>query len=127
MNAQATPPRSGSERAAEAPAFLSPTDIYETKEAIVMFLDMPGADPDSLDVTVERHDLSISAQVTPTAPEGYAPVYAEYRDGSYERAFTLSDQVDSEHIEAVLKDGVLQLKLPKITVSPAKKIAVKSA
>jgi HSP20 family protein len=127
MNAQATPPRSAPERAAEAPTFLPPTDIYETKDAIVMFLDMPGADPDSLDVTVERHDLSISAQTTPAMPEGYAPVYAEYRDGNYERAFTLSDQVDNEHIEAVFKDGVLQLKLPKITVSPAKKIAVKSA
>jgi HSP20 family molecular chaperone IbpA len=40
-------------------------------------------------------------------------VHAEYRDGNYERAFTLSDQVDDEHIEAVLKDGVLRLKLPK--------------
>jgi HSP20 family protein len=127
MNAQAIPPRAESERAAEAPTFLPQTDIYETKDAIVMFLDMPGADPDSLDVTVERHDLSIAAQVTPALPEGYAPVYAEYRDGNYERAFTLSDQVDSEHIEAVFKDGVLQLKLPKITESPAKKIAVKSA
>jgi HSP20 family protein len=126
MTTQATPSRSAPERAAGGPAFLPPTDIYETKDAIVMFLDMPGADPDSLDVTVERHDLSISAQVTPTMQDGYAPVYAEYRDGSYERAFTLSDQVDSERIEAVFTDGVLQLKLPKIGPSPAKKIAVKS-
>ena len=127
MNAQATPARSASEYGTDAPTFLPPTDIYETKDAVVMFLDMPGADPDSLDVTVERHDLSISAQVTPTLPEGYAPVYAEYSEGNYERAFTLSDQVDSEHIEAIFKDGVLELRLPKITESPAKKIAVKSA
>jgi HSP20 family molecular chaperone IbpA len=128
MNAHATPAGSASEYGIDAPTFLSPTDIYETKDAVVMFLDMPGADPDSLDVTVERHDLSISAQVTPTLPEGYVPVHAEYREGNYERAFALSDQVDREHIEAIFKDGVLQLRLPKITESsPAKKIAVKSA
>ena len=61
--------------------------------------------------------LSISAQVTPMLPEGYAPVYAEYREGNYERAFTLSDQVDSEHIEAIFKDGVLRLTFPKARVS----------
>jgi len=127
MNAQATPTRSASERPADGPTFLPPTDIYETKGAVVMYLDVPGADPDSLDVTVDRHDLSISAQMTPAGSDGYAPVYAEFRDGSYERAFTLSDEVDSEHIEAVFKDGVLKLKLPKINQPQAKKIAVKSA
>ena len=54
-------------------------------------------------------------------------MHAEYRDGSYERVFTLSDQVDGDRIDAVFKDGVLRLTLPKATPSPAKKIAVKAA
>jgi HSP20 family molecular chaperone IbpA len=127
MNGQSTPSHGATKPAAEAVTFLPPTDIYETKDGILMFLDMPGADPSSLDVTVEGHDLSISAQVTPSSADGYTPVYAEYQEGNFERAFTLSDQVDGERIEAVFKDGVLQLKLPKVAQSPAKKITVRSA
>lgn len=111
----------------EGPTFVPPTDIFETKDAIIMHLDVPGADPESLDVTLEKRDLSISARSTGSAPEGYAAIHAEFRDGNYERAFTLSDQIDSERIDAVFKDGVLRLTLPKITPSPAKKITVKSA
>ena len=50
-------------------------------------------------------------------------MHAEYREGNYERVFTLSDQVDGDRIDAVFKDGVLRLTLPKATPSPAKKIA----
>jgi len=104
-----------------------PTDIYETKDAVVMLLDMPGADPDSLDVTLEKRELTISVRSMISAPEGYTPVYVEYREGNYERAFTLSDQVDSARIDAMLKDGVLRLNLPKAASAQAKKIEVKSA
>jgi HSP20 family molecular chaperone IbpA len=104
-----------------------PTDIYETKDGVVMLLDMPGADPESLDVTLEKRELTISARSMISAPQGYTPVYLEYREGNYERAFTLSDQVDSERIDAMLKDGVLRLNLPKAPAAQARKIEVKSA
>jgi HSP20 family protein len=104
-----------------------PTDIYETKDGVVMLLDMPGADPESLDVTLEKRELTISARSMISAPQGYTPVYVEYREGNYERAFTLSDQVDSERIDAMLKDGVLRLNLPKAPAAQARKIEVKSA
>jgi HSP20 family protein len=113
--------------ASPAPTYLPPADIYETKDAIVMLLDMPGAAPDSLNVSLDRHELTIEARTTPTAPQGYALVHAEYQQGSYERAFTLSDQIDGDRIDAMLKDGVLRLTLPKAPEAAAKKIAVKSA
>jgi HSP20 family molecular chaperone IbpA len=69
----------------------------------------------------------VAARSKPFMPEGYALLYAEYRDGNYERAFTLSEEIDRERIEATVKDGVLRLNLPKTTPSPAKKIAVKPA
>jgi HSP20 family molecular chaperone IbpA len=110
----------------EAPTFVPPADIFETKDALVMLLDMPGADPDSLNVTLDNRVLSVSARSTVSVPEGYTLVHAEFQPGNYERAFTLSEQVDGDRIEAVFKDGVLRLTLPKAT-SPAKKIAVKAA
>ena len=53
------------------------------------------------------------------------PLYTEYRAGSYERTFVISDQIDGDGIEAVLKNGVLRLTLPKTTQSPSRKIPVK--
>lgn len=110
-----------------APSLVPPTDIYETKDALIMLLDMPGASPDSLNVTLDNRVLTVAARSTPSAPQGYTLVHSEHQDGNYERAFTLADQFDSERIDAVFKDGVPRLTLPKATPSPAKKIAVKSA
>jgi HSP20 family protein len=115
------------ETVSELPTFVPPTDIFESKDAVIMLLEMPGADPATLNVTLDKRTLTVSARSKPSAPQGYTLVHAEYRDGNYERVFTLSDQVDDEHIEAVLKDGVLRLKLPKAAPSPAKKIEVRSA
>lgn len=115
------------ERVSEAPSLAPPTDIYETKDAVIMLLDMPGADPETLNVTLEQRVLAVSARSISTTPQGYTPVLVEYEDGNYERSFTLSDLVDEDHIDAVLKDGVLRLTLPKVTPGPPKKITVKSA
>lgn len=118
---------SAAEFVSEAPIFAPPTDIFETKDAVVILLDMPGADPESLNVTLEKRALTVSARSTPETPQGYTRVVAEYEDGNYERSFTLSERVDEERVEAAFKDGVLRLTLPKSNPAPAKKIAVKSA
>ena len=115
----------GPEATRTGPIFVPPADIIETDDALIMLLDMPGANPDTLDVTLDQRVLSISAQSVSTQPEGYAPIYTEYRDGAYERKFMVSDQVDRERIDAVLKDGVLRITMPKAAPSPAKKISVK--
>lgn len=109
------------------PVFIPPTDIIETKDGVLMLMDMPGADPDSLDVTLDKRVLRISARSQSTVPEGYTLLHAEYRDGSYERSFTVSEPIDTTKIEATFKDGVLRLNLPKAAPSPAAKITVKSA
>jgi HSP20 family molecular chaperone IbpA len=111
----------------DAPTFVPPADIIETKDAIIMLLEMAGADPGSLSVTVEKNVLTVSARSTPFSPQGYTLAYAEYRDGNYERAFSLPQAVDIDRAEATFKDGVLRLMLPKVSPSPAKKITVKSA
>jgi HSP20 family molecular chaperone IbpA len=125
QQAAAAPARA--ERAGgELPTFVPPTDIYEAKDSVTMLLDMPGADPNSLDVTLDKRVLTVSARSTPTIPQGYALVHAEYRDGNYERAFTLSDQIDADQAQAAFRDGVLRLTLPKTSPAPAKKIPVRA-
>jgi HSP20 family protein len=59
-------------------------------------------------------------------PEGYELEVAEYRVGDYVRSFTLSNQIDRDAIEATVRDGVLRLRLPKVTEAQTRTIAVKA-
>ena len=114
----------GAERTRDRLAFVPRADIYETDDEIVVVADMPGVDENTIDITLENRVLTINGYVEPTQPEGYSLAHAEYRVGDYERAFTLSDQIDREGITATVKDGVLRLYLPKITEARVKKIAI---
>jgi HSP20 family molecular chaperone IbpA len=117
---------SGVERTRAQRAFVPRVDIYETEDAIAVMADMPGVDAESLDISLEQSVLTINGLVDPTAPEGYALAYAEYRTGDYVRSFTLSNQIDQSAIEASIKDGVLRLHLPKVRPT-TKKITVSAA
>ncbi len=114
------------ERTRPRRVFVPRVDIYEANDAIVILADMPGVKPESVDITLERDVLSINGYVEPNYPEGYSLAWAEYRIGDYQRSFTLSQEIDQEHIEATVKDGVLRLHLPKATPT-TRKIAIKGA
>lgn len=107
-----------------APVFAPATDIYETKDGLVLSVEIPGADPQSVEATIENRVLTIRARTRPAAPESLAPVRLEYREGDYERAFTLSETLDAERIQASLKDGVLRLLLPREAPHQARRIKV---
>jgi HSP20 family protein len=116
----------GAERTRDRLAFVPRADVYETDEAITVLADMPGVDESSVDITLENNVLTINGYVEPVQPEGYRLAYAEYEVGDYQRAFTLSDQINREGIEAVVKDGVLRLYLPKVLEAQKRKIAIKA-
>jgi len=113
------------ERTRSGLAFVPRADIYETNEGVFVVCDMPGVDENSVDITLEKGILSINSYVTADQPKGHSLAYTEYQVGDYYRRFSVSNEIDQEHIEATVKDGVLRLKLPK--VGPiTKKIAVKA-
>ncbi len=118
---------SGAERTRDALAFVPRADIYETDEAIVVVADLPGVDADSIDITLEENVLTINGYVEPMQPEGYTLAFAEYEVGDFVRAFTVSNQIDRDGIEATVKDGVLELYLPKFTEAQKRKIAIQAA
>ncbi|GLI95960.1 MULTISPECIES: Hsp20/alpha crystallin family protein [Hyphomicrobiales] len=127
MAAQDTSVGEAAESTRDAPVFVPPADIIEDQSSLLMVLDLPGADPESLDVTLDKRLLRIAARSVPSRPEGYTLQHAEYWDGNYERSFVISEPVDVAKIEAIFKDGVLRLTLPKATPAPAAKISVKAA
>ena len=103
------------------------TDIYEDSEHVVLTIDMPGVAPNDVDVTLERRVLTIRGRVHTERPSRYRPIRLEYGEGDFERSFTISDDIARDQIEAVHKNGVLTLKLPKAESAKAKRITVKGA
>ena len=114
------------ERLSEKKVFMPRTDIFETAEGLVVLADMPGVDEKSVDITLENDELTIRGKVEPTDFGKRTLAYAEYEIGDYERAFTLSQEIDREHIEASVRNGVLRLLLPKAAAAKTRKIAVKA-
>jgi HSP20 family protein len=116
---------SGQRAGGPRPVFVPPADIYETGDNIVVLAEMPGVAPDGVDITLERRVLTIRGRSAVNDYAGYQRVYNEYADGDYERVFTLSENIDRDRIEATLKDGVLNLVLPKADTAKARKIELK--
>jgi HSP20 family protein len=119
--------RETGQRMPTRPVFMPPADIYETKDSIVVLAEMPGVSPDGVDISLERRVLTIRGRSAANEHAGYQRVYSEYADGDYERVFTLSENIDRDRIAATLKDGILQLVLPKAEAAKARKIELKSA
>jgi HSP20 family molecular chaperone IbpA len=102
-------------------------DLYEAGETIMLLADMPGVIEDDVEITLEKDRLTIRGSVEDRVPEGYRAVYSEHCLANYERSFVLSNEIDSENIEASFKNGVLRLSLPKAEAAKARKIAVTRA
>ena len=114
------------ERTRSRRSFVPRADIYETDKEIIVLADVPGANEKTVDVTLEKNVLSITAYVEPAIPSGFDVAYAEYEEGDYQRSFRLSDEIDRDKIEATVSDGVLRLRLPKLQEARTKKIAIKA-
>ena len=114
------------ERTRDRRCYVPKTDIYETKDEIVLIADVPGVSEDSLDITLEKNILTIKAYVDEMAPDGFKRIYSEYETGDYQRSFRLSDEIDQGKIKAVVSNGELRLQLPKAEPAKAKKIQVKA-
>jgi len=112
------------ENAREKEVFSPRADIFETGDGFVVVADMPGVAEDSVEITLEKNVLTFKGQIEAPEREGFELAYGEYREGDYERSFTLSEGIDREGIEATVKDGVLRLSLPKSEEAAARKIPV---
>jgi HSP20 family molecular chaperone IbpA len=111
------------ERYAPAHTLAPLVDVYETDDMYVLLADMPGVQPDGLDVIAERDSLTIRGRVERPASE---PDYREFELADYYRAFTLSEDLESDKVSAILRDGVLRVEIPKSPQVKPKKIQVRT-
>lgn len=88
-------------------------DIYENGNAIHLVANLPGVGDEGLAVEIDGKTLTISGDIQIDMPAEMHSLHADVRATRYQRAFTLSDELDSQNIQASLADGVLRLEIPK--------------
>jgi HSP20 family protein len=103
-----------------------PVDIFEDPNAITVLADMPGVKPGHLKIDLHEGVLTITGHAD--APDGSneVAVLEEYRAGTYQRSFTLSEAIDQAQIQATLKHGVLHLRLPKAEQAKPRQIKIRT-
>lgn len=97
----------------------SPTcDVTEDERSITVHAELPGVAAGDMDVTVSQGMLTIRGEKR-IEKEGNGNGYSERFFGSFERSLAIPANVDEANIKATLKDGVLEVLLPKSEPSPA--------
>lgn len=109
---------------AEQRALVPRVDVLEDEQGITLLADLPGVPRDQLEIKVDGETLSIEGVVAAATPPNLQPAYVELRVPRYRRSFTLSRELDPSRIEANLKDGVLNLRIPKQAHAQPRRIAV---
>ena len=107
--------------------FRPDVDILERAADFLVTADLPGVNSQHVDVRLEEGVLSIDATPATEPDPAWAPVYAEYRVGGYHRKFVLPDRIDGDRICAEMKDGVLQVVLPKLEQHRPRRVEVRAS
>jgi HSP20 family protein len=106
-----------------------PMDVWREGQTYHVELDLPGVDPDSIDLQVERNTITVTAQREATfggdeAATDRQVVVAERPQGSFSRQLVLGEGLDSEGAQAEYTNGVLHLTIPLAQASQPRKINV---
>jgi HSP20 family molecular chaperone IbpA len=114
------------ERTRPGPIFRPDVDIVELPDAFVVTADLPGVDESHVAVRLEEGVLHIEGALSVEPDPSWRPVHVEYQLGGYQRQFALSDAVDADGIRASMRDGVLELRLPKTERHRPRQITVQA-
>ena len=105
-----------------------PTTMKETDEAFTFQAEVPGFKANEIKISAEPRQLMIEGDSEQTTEEkSEKVVFSERRTNRFCRSFTLSAEIDPSKVNANLKDGVLEIILPKVPVRPAVGVEIKTA
>lgn len=104
--------------------YYMPADAYRMGDRFYIHVDLPGVDPDSIDVEVEKSSLTISAERLWDRDEEIQVLLNERVSGSFSRQFFLGEGLDTENIEAGYDHGVLTVSIPVAEAAKTRKIEV---
>lgn len=100
------------------------TNMYDLGDSLQLIAELPGVAKEDLNIRIQGNYLELGGSRKADAPEGYRAHRVERGTTTFTRSFTLPADVDAERVEAVLRDGILTMRLPKIEAAKPKQIAV---
>ena len=106
--------------------FLPAADIRETTEALTLHVELPGLTKDDVQITLENNILTLSGErklEKDVKEESYHRMERSY--GTFIRTFALPNNLQTEKVEAIFKDGVLNISLPKAEETKPRKIEIR--
>src|SRR5215207_6185678 len=101
-----------------------PMDAYRSGDDFVVHFDLPGVDPESIDLDVERNVLNVKAERKPPFRDESDVVAAERPVGTFSRQLFLGDGLDLDRIDAGYQAGVLTLRIPVAAAAKPRKIQI---
>ncbi len=101
-----------------------PMDAYRQGDTFIAHFDLPGVDPDSIELTVEKNVLTVAAERHWSRTEGDDVVVSERVHGTFRRQLFLGESLDTDHIDASYDNGVLTLRVPIAEKAKARKVSV---
>jgi HSP20 family protein len=114
----------GTEKTRPGRYFLPDVDIYERDDGLRLWADMPGVSEKDVEVMLKDGVLTITGMVSTALYAKLSPVYSEYNVGNYYRQFALNEEIDGSRIKARMRNGVLEVELPKRERAKPRKIEV---
>ena len=103
-----------------------PMDAYRDGSTFVVHFDLPGVDPASIDLTVEKNVLTVQTERAWQPGEGQQVLASERPQGKFRRQLFLGENLDTESIDAHYEHGVLTLRIPVAEQAKARKIEINS-
>lgn len=114
--------------AGQARTVLRPSvDIFENGSSLTLLANLPGVTEKNLSLEVDGKTLIIEGEIDIDMPSEMESLHAEVRSRLYQRAFTLSSELDTEKIEASMRDGLLTVTLPKREEVKPRKIEISTS
>ena len=101
-----------------------PMDAFRDDHAFVVEMEVPGVNPDSLDLTVEKNVLTVHAERRPRYDEKVERVVGERSYGAFSRQLFLGDSLDVDALTAEYDAGVLTIRIPVAEQAKPRKIAI---
>lgn len=101
-----------------------PMDVVRSANEVRISFDLPGVDPDAVDLTVERNQLSLKVTRRSELAEGESLVIRERPSGDFSRTLRLSEGLDPSRVSAEFRHGVLTVTIPVAEMAQARRITI---
>src|SRR5687768_87705 len=114
------------ERIDQSTYFTPLVDIIENNDAFIFQADVPGVKAGDVDISYENGVLTITGRVQTRQPQTQNYVWQEFEVGHFYRQFTIGTEINVDGIKAELKNGVLELYVPKAESAKTRRIQIKA-